>query len=68
MRLRLFKLMVLLLVIVSLLFANAHGVSDTMLKEKFTYGSGENVGVEYLDWYKYPYYSSILEDYEKKGY
>ncbi|NLC68319.1 MAG: hypothetical protein GX754_05935 [Clostridiaceae bacterium] len=68
MRLRLFKLMVLLLVIVSLLFANAHGVSDTMLKEKFTYGSGENVGVEYLDWYKYPYYSSILEEYEKKGY
>jgi len=45
--------------------SNAAG---TPLKDKFTYGANSQATDEYSRFMKYPYYSSIIRQYEEKGY
>ncbi len=44
------------------------GVSGVPLREKFNYGVNEDSDMEYYQVVKYPYYSSLLEEYEANGY
>jgi ABC-type glycerol-3-phosphate transport system substrate-binding protein len=45
----------------------AQALSDVRLREKYNYGSNSSGGEYYRD-LKYPYYSSLLSEYENKGY
>ncbi|HOJ11260.1 MAG TPA: extracellular solute-binding protein [Clostridiales bacterium] len=49
-------------------FSPVRGVSDVPLRDKFNYGTEKDTMLEYYRTVRYPYYLSILEDYEKNGY